>query len=50
MNFTDQGGVSALIRLLLGRVDSGHPQLSLTMLPDFKPWCVAETQKGYHMI
>ena len=33
MHFSDQSGVLASIRLLLGRGDSGHPHL-LGILPD----------------
>ena len=38
MHFVDQNGVLALIRLLLGCGEYGHPHL-LGKLPDFKYWC-----------
>ena len=40
MHFADQGGVLALIRLLLARGESGHSQL-FEILPDIKHWCLS---------
>ena len=37
MHFADRSGLLALIRLLLGGGESGHPHL-LGFLPDFRHW------------
>ena len=48
MHFADQGGVLALIRLLLGRGESGHPP-SLGILPHLKHCCLSILMESFLM-
>ena len=48
MYFADQSGVLALIKLLLGWRESGHPHW-LLILPDFIDWCLSVTHHNANL-